>query len=443
MTSHDNASPAFRFPNVKFLLILVDDENGKSFGNLVFKDQYLEISTTLPSSALLYGMEENSWPTFSLYHNKSYTLRNVDIFSANTFVDLYGSQPFYMDIRRGGSANGVLLLNSNGMDIEYGGVLDFYFFAGPSPLSLMFNTTQTSSVSLRQCHTGLSIEMRQFVEQIHANGQKYVLIVDPGIGLNETYKTFRRGKQDDIFVKHGGVPYFGQFVAMPIHQMERPPYKINAAGIHRPLGKRTVPAGAVHYNDILEYNAHNLYGPSEVIVTNKALNSALKKRPFVLGGSTFVGSGAHAAHWTGYNSAHWTDLTYTIPTILNFGLFRVPMVGADICGFRLNTTEELCNRWIQLGSFYPFARDHSDIGTIDQELYLWKSVAKSARKALGLTYHLLPHIYTLSFETHSNSKTSVFHIPRRPIYTANQLPISAGERDFSVPCFKARSNDCS
>ncbi|ORX93495.1 hypothetical protein K493DRAFT_148432, partial [Basidiobolus meristosporus CBS 931.73] len=174
-------------------------------------------------------------------------------------------------------------------------------------------------------------------------------------------------------------------------------YNINNAGKRLPLDYRTAAIDAIHKNGLLEYDTHNLYGHMESIVTRDALlRINPEKRPFVLSRSTFAGTGRkHAGHWTGDNWSNWDHLYYSIPGVLNFQMFGIPYVGADICGFMGNTNEELCLRWMQLGAFYPFSRNHNAHDTIAQEPYLWPSVVDASRKALNIRYSLLPYFYTL------------------------------------------------
>lgn len=117
-------------------------------------------------------------------------------------------------------------------------------------------------------------------------------------------------------------------------------------------------------------------------------------RPFIISRSTAPGAGKYGFHWTGDNAASFDFLRNSIAENFMFQIWGIQMVGADICGFGGNTTEELCARWFQLGSFYPFARNHNDHDSIDQEAYaLGDKVKQASRTNLKLRYSLLKSYY--------------------------------------------------
>uniref|UniRef100_A0A672MP22 Lysosomal alpha-glucosidase n=1 Tax=Sinocyclocheilus grahami TaxID=75366 RepID=A0A672MP22_SINGR len=254
-------------------------------------------------------------------------------------------------------------------------------------------------------------DLPQMVEEFHQLGMKYVLILDPGISSASppgSYKPFDDGLKRGVFIKnstgqiligkvwpgptafpdftnpttqdwwmdcirvfHSKVPVDGLWIDMnepsnfvqgsvdgcPDSDLEKPPYTPGVIGGQLNSGTLCVSAQQYLSN---HYNLHNLYGLTEAIATHRALLKVKSTRPFVLSRSSFPGLGRFSAHWTGDVRSDWEQLRFSIPGVLLFGLYGIPLVGADVCGFGGDTTEELCVRWTQLGAFYPFMRNHND-----------------------------------------------------------------------------------
>lgn len=178
-----------------------------------------------------------------------------------------------------------------------------------------------------------------------------------------------------------------------------------AAVLGNSLSAKTVCASAKQ-NASVHYNLHNLYGLKEAEATASALIHIRGKRPFVISRSTFPSQGRYSGHWLGDNRSQWKDMYYSIPGMLSFSLFGIPLVGADICGFSGSTSEELCTRWMQLGAFYPFSRNHNTQNEKAQDPTAFSPSARTAMKDVLLTrYSLLPFLYTLFHRAHLQGET--------------------------------------
>lgn len=157
-----------------------------------------------------------------------------------------------------------------------------------------------------------------------------------------------------------------------------------------------------------EFNTHSIFATMEARATYRYFTDKLKKRPFVLTRSNFAGAGLFASKWTGDNFSRWEYMRYSIIGMYNFQLFGMPLVGSDMCGFISDTNEELCGRWMQLGSFYPFSRNHNDIHAKDQEPYVFgERVAMASRNAIRQKYSILRYYFTKLFEVSLNGGSLV------------------------------------
>lgn len=548
-----------------------------SVGDIVYENQYLSLGTSLPNNPNIYGLGERAAP-LKLPTGQTYTIFSRDN-ATPALQNVYGVHAFYMEMRNG-KAHGVWLLNSNAMDVVLepnsltykviGGVLDFFFFVGPTPKDVVrqyisvigtpemipywslgwhqcrwgYKTlAETQEVVTQYAANNIPLEvmwndidymdaykdfttdpknfpqdaMKTFIDNLHSKHQRYVMIVDPGIKVEQGYQAYEELLNKKLYILnstgtpligkvwpgftlfpdftnpgttdywisqlatfHSKIPFDGIWIdmnevanfcdgdcpgplppvgsvsasAIPLYKTlpaphgskittvyrnakhavndsfdpNNPPYKPDNGG--NPLYSHTISLSAMQHMG-MQYNVHSLYGHYEGMATRKAADKIFGKRSLIVSRSSFAGSGRHMSHWLGDNHSTWQDMHESIAGVITMGFFGIPHVGADICGFAGETTKELCTRWIQLGAFYPFSRDHNAEGMIPQEPYVFgPDVAKIAADSIKLKYSLLPYYYTLHYHAHVTGDPVVrslfYEFPADEATTENDLQMLVG-----------------
>ena len=159
------------------------------------------------------------------------------------------------------------------------------------------------------------------------------------------------------------------------------------------------------------YNFKPLIAFLQSKITNEQLISIQQKRPFILSRSTSLAQGRYSFHWLGDNFSNYSYMRNGINGIFQFQIYGIPFVGDDICGFIDDSWDSLCARWMSLGAFFPFARNHNLIYKRSQEPYAFGKDSKtllSSKIALNMRYSLLRYYYTQLFKVSLGIKGAFF-----------------------------------
>jgi alpha-glucosidase len=267
---------------------------------------------------------------------------------------------------------------------------------------------------------------KKMIADLAANGFKTVVIIDPGIRVDDNYSVFKEGKEkkyfcrrcDDYFMEGHVWPGRCQFPDFTNPEVRAwwgdlfdDLVETGVAGVWNDMnepavfGSGTFPDDVRHQYDGYRGShrkAHNVYGMQMVRATYEGLRKQMKnKRPFTITRAGYSGVQRYSSVWTGDNVASWEHLKLGNIQLQRLSVSGISFCGTDIGGFSGEPDGELFTRWIQMGTFSPFMRAHSAGDTKEREPWSFGEPFTSInRKFIELRYRLIPYLYSAFWEHH-------------------------------------------
>jgi alpha-glucosidase len=247
--------------------------------------------------------------------------------------------------------------------------------------------------------------------------------VNPGIKIDSTYEAHFDGLKNGVFIKYSDGSLFVSDIA---------PSTNHFVDFTNPKGRewwidkmKFLPDNGIHgyWNDMNEPAVGGSYLPDNLLfdfdgkkanaleaknvygfqMARSSFESALKygkgRRPFVLTRSSFAGVQRYAAVWSGDNTAKDEYLLGGVLLNNQLGLSGIPFVGPDLGGYIGDGTKDLFKRWMEVGVFSPFVRNHKEYFASANEPWSYGEEAEALSKTyIGFRYRLLPYIYSKFYE---------------------------------------------
>ncbi len=268
---------------------------------------------------------------------------------------------------------------------------------------------------------------KKMIQDLKEDGFKTVVIIDPGIKIDDNYFVFKDGLKNNVFCKRPGGDYvigkvwpddcyFPDYTNPNVRKWWGNLFKefmaeLKIDGVWNDMNEpalfdvksKTLPLDVRHDYDghpCSHRKAHNIYGMQMARATYEGIKKINpKKRPLVITRSGYSGLQRFASVWTGDNLATWRHLWLANVQCQRLAISGVSFCGSDVGGFVYHPSPELFYRWIQLGVFHPFFRTHSSGDHGNQEPWSFGNEAlELTRNAIELRYRLLPVMYTAFYQ---------------------------------------------
>ncbi|MDB5143542.1 MAG: hypothetical protein JWQ66_2255 [Mucilaginibacter sp.] len=267
---------------------------------------------------------------------------------------------------------------------------------------------------------------KKMIKELADDGFKTVVIIDPGIRVDDNYSVFREGKGnryfcrrcDDYFMEGHVWPGRCQFPDFTNPEVRTwwgglfdELVQLGVAGVWNDMNEPAVFGTGTFPDDVRhQYDghrgshrkAHNIYGMQMVRATYEGLRKLMKnKRPFTITRAGYSGVQRFSSVWTGDNVASWEHLKLGNIQCQRLSVSGISFCGTDIGGFSGEPDGELFTRWIQMGTFSPFMRAHSAGDTKEREPWSFgEPYTAINRKFIELRYRLIPYLYSAFWEHH-------------------------------------------
>jgi len=264
----------------------------------------------------------------------------------------------------------------------------------------------------------------KMLKELKDLGFHVVVIIDPGIKVEEKYAAYMSGLKDKYFVRYPddsvytaevwpSWSHFPDFTSPKVREWWGAQFKSYVDqgvdgfwnDMNEPASWGNKPPELIEFdfegNKSTHKRAHNVYGMQMTRATAEGTKKLMGgRRPFILTRAGYSGIQRYSSVWTGDNVASDEHMLLGTRLVNSMGISGIPFTGTDIGGFAGEPSPELYQRWMSIGAFTPFFRVHSMIGSKDREPWSFgEDVEANVKAILERRYQLLPYLYSCFFES--------------------------------------------